>query len=55
VRSHPHFVCTSCGKVVCLPDLHISLSQAPECSRAIQKQRFEVQLRGLCDDCCEEA
>jgi len=50
-RSHPHFVCTSCHKVVCLPDLEISLAKAPDCGRAIRDNRFEVQLRGNCDHC----
>ena len=47
---HPHFVCTDCGKVTCLPDL--VLSNLPTSSPAAVRQgQVEIQLRGVCDDC----
>jgi len=47
--SHPHFVCTECGTVECLPDLeYVTRNKAP---RAIRQKRVEVQVRGLCDAC----
>lgn len=47
--AHPHFVCTECGTVECLPDLDVvSRAKAP---RAIKQKRVEVQVRGLCDAC----
>lgn len=48
--AHPHFVCTGCGTVECLPDLEyvVTRTKAP---RAIRQKRVEVQVRGLCDAC----
>lgn len=48
--AHPHFVCTECGTIECLPDLEyvITRTKAP---RAIRQKRVEVQVRGLCDAC----
>jgi len=48
--AHPHFVCTECGTIECLPDLEyvVTRTKAP---RAIRQKRVEVQVRGLCDAC----
>ena len=48
--AHPHFVCTECGTIECLPDLEyvVTRSKAP---RALRQKRVEVQVRGLCDAC----
>jgi Fur family transcriptional regulator, ferric uptake regulator len=48
---HPHFVCTDCGTVECLPDLRISVRQAAAAPASIRERQVEVQLRGLCDTC----
>lgn len=49
-RRHPHFVCTSCGSVTCLPDS--SLAIAPMRGlRALDRGTYEVQVRGICDAC----
>jgi Fur family ferric uptake transcriptional regulator len=48
--AHPHFVCTECGTVECLPDLEYVVSKA-KAPRAIRQKRVEVQMRGLCDAC----
>lgn len=45
-REHPHFVCTDCGDVACLPENAVQLRGARMRSRVI-----EVQLRGLCPAC----
>src|SRR5690606_6096292 len=49
-RVHPHFVCTDCGIVSCLPDVTVRIDgdrgPAAAASRAL-----EVQLRGVCGDC----
>jgi len=49
--THPHFVCTACGDVVCLPDLQMAVREAPGCGTALRRRSFEVQLRGVCDAC----
>ena len=51
VRSHPHFVCTACSKVVCLPPLEVAPRAVADCRHAIGQSRFEIQLRGVCDAC----
>jgi Fur family transcriptional regulator, ferric uptake regulator len=50
-QEHPHFVCTDCGTVECLPDLRISVRQAAAAPASIREREVEVQLRGLCDTC----
>ena len=48
--AHPHFVCTECGAVECLPELELTVkrSRAP---RAVRQRQVEVHVRGLCDAC----
>jgi Fur family ferric uptake transcriptional regulator len=48
--SHPHFVCTECGTIECLPELEYVVNRA-RTPRAIRQKRVEVQMRGLCDAC----
>ena len=48
--AHPHFVCTECGSVECLPELDYVVTRA-KTPRAVRLKRVEVQLRGQCDAC----
>lgn len=43
---HPHFVCTDCGVVACLPEGAVTLR-----GEAVRNQVAEVQLRGRCVAC----
>ena len=45
---HPHFLCTACGEVSCLPELDLSNSGLPV---SVRQGKAEIQLRGLCDAC----
>jgi Fur family transcriptional regulator, ferric uptake regulator len=47
--AHPHFVCTDCGDVSCLPKgaVKVSAGDAPRIEIA------EIQLRGRCGECVE--
>lgn len=45
-RLHPHFVCTDCGDIACLPANAVELKGA-----RIRNRTVEVQLRGLCPTC----
>ncbi|MEZ4368975.1 MAG: transcriptional repressor [Kofleriaceae bacterium] len=46
---HPHFVCTECGVVECLPGAEVAFQRrAP---RAVRQRQVEVQVRGRCDGC----
>lgn len=45
---HPHFLCTGCGEISCLPELPLAGNGLPRSATAGDVQ---IQLRGLCDDC----
>jgi len=48
-RDHAHFVCTDCGAVACLSPVAIRVKgRAP---RAVADKAYDLQLRGICDDC----
>ena len=47
---HPHFVCTECGSVECLPEIELAIRRA-RAPRAVRARQVEVQVRGLCDAC----
>lgn len=49
--AHPHFVCTECGTVECLPDGAITVAAVKGAPRALKKAKVEVQVRGTCNDC----
>lgn len=49
--AHPHFVCTECGTVECLPVMKALVSARMKAPRALKQQKVEVQVRGLCDAC----
>jgi Fur family ferric uptake transcriptional regulator len=52
---HPHFVCTECGVVECLPELELAISSRSATRskppRAVKQRQVEVHVRGLCDTC----
>jgi Fur family ferric uptake transcriptional regulator len=43
---HPHFVCTDCGDVACLPEKAIQVRKLP--ARSVVA---EIQVRGRCSSC----
>jgi len=47
--AHPHFVCTECGSVECLPDLEFTTRR--KAPRALRQRQIEIHVRGLCDAC----
>jgi Fur family ferric uptake transcriptional regulator len=49
--SHPHFTCTDCGAVACLPSEAVRLTPAKGAPRAVTARSVDIQLRGLCDRC----
>ena len=50
-RDHPHFVCTECGQVLCLPDVEVSLPPQGGQPQALREHQYELQIRGYCDNC----
>ena len=50
--THPHFTCTDCGSVACLPAESVRLTSAKGAPRSVAARSVDIQLRGLCDRCC---
>jgi Fur family ferric uptake transcriptional regulator len=48
--AHPHFVCTECGTVECMPEIELAVRRA-RAPRAVRARQVEVHVRGLCDAC----
>ncbi len=48
---HPHFTCTDCGAVSCLPEVTLKVRKGAGVPRSLMRQKVEIQLRGKCDDC----
>jgi Fur family ferric uptake transcriptional regulator len=48
---HPHFMCTDCGEVSCLPGTSIRISPPPGAPRVLNTKNVVVQVQGLCDRC----
>jgi Fur family ferric uptake transcriptional regulator len=48
---HPHFTCSDCGTVSCLPDKSVRIANTEQLPRAVRARAVEVTLRGLCDRC----
>jgi Fur family ferric uptake transcriptional regulator len=48
---HPHFMCTDCGEVACLPDVNVRISPARGMPRALAEKNIVIQMKGLCDRC----
>ena len=49
--THPHFVCTECGSIECLPELELAQRARARAPRAVRQRQVEVHVRGLCDAC----
>lgn len=47
---HPHFVCTDCGKVSCLPDVSIQITHATPVP-GFGGEICEIFLKGRCEQC----
>ncbi|MFT4626376.1 MAG: Fur family ferric uptake transcriptional regulator [Myxococcota bacterium] len=47
---HPHFLCTACGDVACLPAVDLRMGGV-DLPRALAAGQVSIQLRGLCDEC----
>jgi len=47
--AHPHFVCTDCGVVSCMPGVTVKIDGGGAAS--VARKGFEVQLRGVCGSC----
>lgn len=50
-EAHPHFVCTDCGQVSCLPGIVVNVTGGGKVPKSIVKNRVAIQLKGRCDKC----
>ena len=50
---HPHFVCTACGDVACMPGVSVALRRREGIPSSLKAREVEIQIRGLCDHCRE--
>lgn len=50
-HGHPHFLCTACGDVACLPDLGLALPAGVP--QSMRSGAVEIQFKGTCDACAE--
>lgn len=50
---HPHFLCTNCGDVTCLPE--VTLPEGADVPSAVVAGQVAIQVRGLCDGCIDVA
>lgn len=48
---HPHFVCTECGAVACLPDGAVTVAAVRGAPRSLKLGKVDIQVRGACNDC----
>jgi Fur family transcriptional regulator, ferric uptake regulator len=48
---HPHFVCTDCGVVECLPSSAVTMRTVQSAPASFRERKVEVQVRGRCDRC----
>lgn len=49
--AHPHFVCSGCGEVRCLPEEAVDVKPIRGVPRALERRDVEIQIRGLCNAC----
>lgn len=49
--THPHFTCTDCGTVACLPAESVRITPARGAPKSVSARSVDIQLRGLCDRC----
>lgn len=51
MSDHPHFVCSTCGEVVCLHDASVTIANTPGSTSPMLPQINEVLLKGICERC----
>ena len=51
VGSHPHFVCSDCGTVSCLPDVAVRIVRGKRAPKSLATKNVAIQITALCDDC----
>lgn len=50
-HDHPHFLCSACGEVRCLPETEVVLRGKAVLPASAGDGKLEIQLRGVCEAC----
>lgn len=50
-NAHPHFVCSECGEVSCLPEDAVAVVGSRGIPRSVRRMQVEIQVRGVCNSC----
>ena len=50
---HPHFVCTDCGEVSCLPDVEVKITSPRQSKGPKLGEVSEIFLKGRCAACAD--
>ena len=53
LEGHPHFVCSDCGIVECLPTEAIAVQSDARATPKLERAGVEIQVRGVCDECVD--
>jgi Fur family ferric uptake transcriptional regulator len=48
---HPHFLCTTCGELACLPPMSLPAQPPGRVPHAMISGDVAIQFRGVCDRC----
>lgn len=48
---HPHFMCTDCGTVACLPGVRVRIKAGAGVRPSVLSRAVTIQLKGTCDRC----
>jgi len=51
-EDHPHFLCTVCGDVSCLPEIALTMPNGAG-PQSLRTGQVEIHFRGTCDDCLD--
>ena len=51
---HPHFLCTTCGDLACLPPISLPFPEG-QLPVAMSSGKVAIQFRGVCDRCHDSA
>ncbi len=46
---HPHFICSECGTVSCMPEMELVAPRSAQ--KTLRRPGTQIQVRGLCDTC----
>lgn len=50
-HEHPHFLCSECGVVECMPNIEVRARAGQRVPRSVSNHAAQVQLKGVCDVC----